>query len=254
MSRWLFILIIASRLVSAAADDSGFQQALTAFQNKNFQEARNLFEQAAAAHPHEASILHNWALSEVELGHKGQAVALWRKALSIEPGFPAAIQGRDYLEARYQMRGYEKDPWLRSVNREIDEFSLDQLLALIAVLLSTGGWLWIRYFKARRTAFEEAKPSPHFPSVATFFSVLLLLGVTLLGFKVSLMLTPRATAVADNVSAKSLPGEQGASLYELREGSEVLVRRTQQNWLQVTNSDGLTGWVKNTQVMITQGW
>jgi tetratricopeptide (TPR) repeat protein len=251
----LILVFLSSLSLSASwAEDAEFQQALTAFQNKKYAEAEKLFEKAALEHPQEASILHNWALTEVQLGHKGLAVALWRKALSIAPDFGAARQGRDYLESRYQMRGYEKDPWMRSVNRQIDSFPFDDLLAILALALALGGWLWIRYIKARRSAFDEVRASPAFPSVATFITLVFLGVLTILLWKTSLQLAPRATTVAENVPARSLPSEQGAPLYELKEGSEVLVKRHQQDWLQVTNSDGLTGWVKNNQVMITQGW
>lgn len=238
---------------TAQAEDMTFQQGLTFFQTKDYAKAKEFFEKAAKDHPQEASIFHNWALAELQAGRKGEALALWRKALSVDPAFLPARKGRDYIEGRFQMRAFEKDPWARSTRREIESVGMDELLASVALLLGLSGWLWLRYFRKRRTAYQEMLPNPPFPSVATIFSILLLLGTTVLTLKFSQRFVSRATITGDKVSAKSLPNDQSVALYDLGEGVEVLVKRRQDTWLQVTNSDGLTGWVPAHQLRITSG-
>lgn len=253
ITRILCVILLGFFSVRALSEENSFQLGLTAFQQKNFAQARDYFQKAAETQPFEASILHNWALTELQLGKKGFAIALWRKALVIDPNFTPAVKGREFLESRYQIRPLEKDAWSRTFNRFIDRFSFDELLGAIAVLLAAVSWLWIRFFRRRKVAYEEAQPSPPFPTVATIFTIVLSVGLSILALRASRSLNPRATIVAERVSAKSLPSAQGAALFELAEGSEVLVRRTQENWLQVTNSDDLTGWVESVQVFVTSG-
>lgn len=253
-SRFLVLIILAFLGVSSAAEEDAFQLGLTAFQQKDFAKAKEYFAKAYANEPLEASILHNWALTELQLGKKGYAMGLWRKALAVDPNFIPAAKGREYLEQKYQMRPVEKDVWSRAFNRMIDRFSFDELLGAVAVLLASGSWLWLRFFKKRRFAFEEAQPSPPFPTVATLFTIILSLGLTTLGLRAARQFSSRATIVASSASAKSLPSDQGATLFEVPEGAEVLVRRTQSGWLQVTNADDLTGWIEADQALVTSGW
>ncbi|NJL24403.1 MAG: hypothetical protein HC902_04025 [Calothrix sp. SM1_5_4] len=51
----------------------------------------------------------------------------------------------------------------------------------------------------------------------------------------------RATVIGAQVSARSLPADDGVGLFDLSGGHEVLVRRVQDGWTQVRNSEGATG-------------
>jgi hypothetical protein len=64
---------------------------------------------------------------------------------------------------------------------------------------------------------------------------------------------PRATIIADKVSAQIAPGEGQNSLFELYAGFEVLLSNTTPGWTQVRYPGGLTGWVKNDSLMPTSG-
>lgn len=251
MSRVLCLLFIFAFTGSAwAAGEEAFQQGLAAYQKRQFEEARTAFEKAAVDSP-TARVLHNLALTYFQLNQKPHALGLWRKALAIDPGYGAARAGRDMLETRYNMHGYERDAFAATLARTFERVSWYEVLWAVAVLLALTGWLTIRYFGERRAALDEDRPSPAFPTTATLAGVLLLVAIATAVTKEIYRAEERATVVTDKTSVRSLPSDEGVSLYDIPGGSEVLVRQTRDGWLQVQDAAGQTGWVKGAEMLVT---
>lgn len=234
-----------------------FEAGLAAYQNQQFEEARDAFQKVVdeaalkAASPPPVSVLHNLALSAAQLNQRPYALALWRKALSIYPDFRPARAGRDFLETQYSMRPFERDSFGLWRRRALERFSIHQLLILQAILLGSVGWLGIRYWSARRLALETEMPLPAFPTVATLFFIVWLAGGVVVGFKLKEMYTDRATVIAVKTSARSLPSDEGVELFEVSGGSELLIRRMIDDWLQIQTPDGSSGWIKGSDAMVT---
>ena len=103
----------------------------------------------------------------------------------------------------------------------------------------------------RRHALDEESPLPPYPVTATILSAILLFSIVLSVMKLDVSLKTRATVVVKNTSAKSLPTNEGVGLFDLNGGSEVLIRRRDKDWSQVQNSEGSSGWVKNSEIFVT---
>jgi hypothetical protein len=123
-------------------------------------------------------------------------------------------------------------------------------LALI-LFLSTG-WSWLTHLGARRRALQNETVMPAPPILPVIFSVLLVGGFFLWAAKTWDMSETRATIVVEKVSVLTAPTDQSASLFDLFEGLEVVVRQTHDNWMQVTYPGGMTGWIPKTSLFITQ--
>jgi hypothetical protein len=232
-----------------------FQKGLSAYQNKQYAEARDDFQKLLDQSEDKASVsvLHNLALTALQLDQKPWALALWRKALSERPGFRPARAGRDFLESKSQMRPFERDSLSLWIHRQLESTSLFELLWLNAFLLALTGGLGIRYWSRRRQALDSEAPTPPFPTPTVLSGGLLLASLVLIGLKVQDGWTPRATVVVAKASARSLPAEDGVGLFDVSGGNEVLVRRRQDGWVQVQNAEGNSGWMKATEVYVTSG-
>lgn len=230
-----------------------FQKGLADYQAKKFSEARDSFQQILDAGRVTPEVLHNTALANYQLGDRPRALALWRKALNVDPGFSRARAGRDFAENELQLRGWERDGFTQWIQRTLEFLSFRETLWMIALLLGISGWLWLRYFGARLAALEEERPLPAFPTAALVLSLVFTMVVALSVLKARSDWRARATLVVANASARSLPSESGVGLFELRGGTEVLVRRRDKEWLQVQNSEGASGWLKVGEVLITSG-
>jgi len=239
-----------------AGEPSGenlFQKGLAAYQNKQFAEARDHFQNLIEQNTVSAPLLHNLALTHFQLDQAPMALALWRKALTIDPGFRPARAGRDFAELKLQVRGFERDRISESIQRNLEFISLHESLWIIALLLAGTGGLWIRYWADRRHALDEEAPLPPFPGAAAGLTVALLACLGLSAMKFRMSLKTRATVVVKKASARSLPAQEGVSLFEVNGGSEVLLRRRDKEWSQVQNSEGSSGWVSNHELFITSG-
>ena len=87
--------------------------------------------------------------------------------------------------------------------------------------------------------------------MATVFILLLLFTMTMSEIKANDSFNVRGTITGVKVSARSLPADEGVTLFDVSGGSEVFVRQRQQGWTQIQNSEGNSGWVKDAELFIT---
>jgi tetratricopeptide (TPR) repeat protein len=237
---------------SPSSYDDLFQKGLAAYQNKQFQEARDNFQRILGEGHSSAPLLHNLALSYFQLDQKPYAMAFWRKALAQDPGYRPALKGREFLEAKFNMRPFEKDSFSLWLRRILERASVYEILWALAIILGSGGWLWIRYFAERRTALEEELALPAVPLAGILIAILFVATSGILVEKIQALNEPRATVVLPKVSARSLPSDEGVGVFDLSGGSEVAIRRQNENWFQVQNSEGASGWVKKEEIEPSQ--
>lgn len=250
-----FLLSFSPALQAEQTDSENlFQKGLAAYQNKQFDEARDDFQKLLDQGTVSVGILHNLALAEMQLNQRPRAIALWRKALSIDPHFTPARQGRQLLEEKFNMPPWERDSLDLAMRRFAESIPFTGALVLLAALLTVSGWFWIRYFADRRRALEIEQPKPTLPAMAWMFSIAFILVATLVLLQVKVESPLRATVINASVSLKSLPADDSVALQEIPGGSEVLVKRQQDGWAQVQNAEGSTGWVKHTDILLTSGW
>jgi tetratricopeptide (TPR) repeat protein len=250
-----FLLSFSPALQAEQTDSQNlFQKGLAAYQNKQFDEARDDFQKLLDQGTVSAGVLHNLALTEMQLNQRPRAMALWRKALSIDPHFFPARQGRRLLEEKFNMSPWERDSADLAMRRFAESLPLTGSLLLLAALLAAGGWFWIRHFADRRRALETEQPKPTLPAMAWVLSAAFLLVAALVLLQVKVEAPLRATVVNASASLKSLPADDSVALQEIPGGSEVMVKRRQDGWSQVQNSEGATGWVKDADILLTSGW
>jgi tetratricopeptide (TPR) repeat protein len=247
----LFNLQLNVALAQTETSEELFQKGLAAYQAKQYDQAKASFEKIAQMGPTSARLLHNLALTHFQLNQKGYAVAYWRKALVLDPAYQPARAGRDLMETRMNMRAWERDPvssWLRHT---LEPISIHHLLWLIALVLGCTGFMWIRYSAERRSALQQDLPLPAWPWPAALLAAVFVGCLGLLALKVNFSQALRATVVAEKAQVRSLPADDGTALFELNSGSEVLVRREEEAWMQVQTREGGSGWVRKVDVMQT---
>jgi hypothetical protein len=228
-----------------------FSQGTQLYQSSRYAEAAEKFKDLASRNPTHAPIFLNWGLSEYMAGRRGWGVALWRRALALRPGFPDA---RDALSlASQQMQLREADLWFERMRQLVlVHVSLNQLLAVLLVFLAPSGWLLVNYFGRRRRALAAEEPLPPAPWIGAALLALFLGGTGLTVMKAFEQSTPRATAVSV-VPVRSAPSETSSTLFELREGSDVILRQAKKGWTQIRYPGGMSGWVPSEALFQTSG-
>jgi tetratricopeptide (TPR) repeat protein len=223
-----------------------FTQALETFKAKDLNESRKQFSELLTQHPNDPVLLYNLGLVEYTDKHPGKALAYWRKALYLQPGFSPALSG------------------IRQVHRVIPNFKSNE--ASIAkelywrvplwfffgstfIFFVFAGALWILHIARRKKDAPSSSLGPVLAS--TFF--LIFISLTLHAY-ISYYEPLQGTILDSPVAVRSAPSEESPSLLEFNEGDEVVILRTQDNWLQVQKSATAAGWIPKEKALVHSGF
>jgi tetratricopeptide (TPR) repeat protein len=228
---------------NTATSKSGlFTEGLEFFKKGDFTQSRERFSQLLKENPQDPLLLFNLGLVEFNDKHPGRALAYWRKALYLSPGFSPALSGMAQLKKTKSFP--EDNPLLWLYWRVPFVF----LLGAVFLFFTLSGFLWIR-FAAKSKLGKPAAPWSFALSVVAF---LIFTGFAIHDYQLLFMET-KATIMEVTVPAYSSPSSEAPSLFEFREGDEVVVRRSQDDWLQVQKSATHVGWIKKNQLLIHSG-
>lgn len=248
--RFLLILTLGMTLFPrlGSAEESAethFQQGLEAYQKQDYGAAQTEFKAALSLSSTDTNILTNLALTEYKLGHKGWSAALSRRALTLEPGHHEAQSILDFLGHEGSLRETAKkiENWELLREHALTQASKLAFAALFIFCFFICIWLWLSFFGARKRALTLDLAQPAISFVTACFTLLTLLTALLLVAKMKDESDLRATLVSEKEQARTAPSEKSPSLFEIFEGTEVLVRKVDKDWAQVTIPGASTGWI-----------
>lgn len=232
-----------------------FSSGTKSYQDKKFEDAAANFEKALDLHPESATVLTDLGLSYFQMQKKGLSIAMFRRALYIDPSQTVAEAALKFVlsqlevkEIPHQIETYER---LRS--SVLNSASLNGFHLLTALLFFACGFIWLRYLGRRRKSFEAETAPPNTPVIGLLLAIGLVLSFSFTLLKLYDLTIPRATIIADKVSAQTAPGDGQSGLFDLYAGFEVIIRNVANDWIQVSYPGGLTGWVKKDSLMSTSG-
>ena len=230
-----------------------FTAGIVAFKKNDFKTASLEFQKALVEAPHSTSVLHNLALTEWKLDQRGLALALWRKAVVIDPAYEPAERSIKWFRSRldHPEIAHELEYWETFREEFLTHLSLSWIIVLNAATLLMSGSLLLKYFGAKRRSAADETTVPDFPSSGIAASLLFLLLLTLTAAKLYDMNSPRGTILPTKVQAKSAPDASSTALFDLYAGLEVQIDQAPHDWLQVTYPGGPTGWIPASALMRT---
>jgi hypothetical protein len=232
-----------------ASDETAFAEAfsrgLRALEEAKPAEAQKSFLEALEKEPGNTAAATNLALSYARAQDFGRALAYFRRVLALEPGLREAREGLEFSQSKLLVKELPHRIELSETLHQqlFSRVRLSTLLAMTALLLLTSGWLGLRWLGDRRRArrAEEAPPAPGFKMVSATLLTLFFAGLSVgKGLDQS---DRRATVIEGPVDVLSAPGQEGVKIAEFHPGFEVLVRRNDGEWAQVTYPGGPTGWI-----------
>lgn len=250
----LFFILPTLVWSQTTGNDAVFKQGTELYLKKDYEKAREVFVKLLDQDPNNATVLTNLALTEFQLGKKPLAVGLLRKALATEPDLTTAETGLKFVltqmavkEVPHQIETYET---LRS--NLLQPAPLSAYLVLSALSFFAMGWVLLSYGGRRKRALEEEHALPTFPLIGGILTLAFIAFTTLSVLKIYDSSMIRGTIVDEKVSLQTAPGDNQVAILELFGGMEVILRQTQDDWVQVTYPGALTGWIKKSSVMMTR--
>lgn len=238
----------------AQSDVDLFHQGTAAYSQNQLDEASSHFLKFLKEHPDDARAHLNLSTIFIKQQKWGLAWAHFRKAHALNPH----LQGIDLLQKKLNAHaspvGGLSGPYHSWVRPLIS--SMNQDLLLLIVLLAVTGFchFLIRTLKAKKWAqeAEEAVPPTNWTTIALFIFSILGISTLLLQWNLSKQ-RYASIAVEQSLSVKSAPSEEGYEIGQLGGGIEIKVLRSQNNWTQITNESGTSGWAKSDSLLIYPG-
>lgn len=235
--------------------EDAFKDGVTSYEAKKYPEARLAFSRALEFNSESLNTLVNLALAEFNLGEKGLAVALLRKAVDIDPNFSTSQAALNFILPQLDVKEIPHEiQWSETLRDSVlVPVSLNTYLGLTALFLFAAGWLGFQYIGRRKRALKEETALPGFPVVAALALVGFLSFGFLTVYKTWDHQVPRGTVVTQKIAVLSAPDAQSPALFDLYSGLEVIVHQTQGDWAQVTYPGALSGWIPKGAVFLTSG-
>lgn len=195
--------------------------------------------------PYNAEALYNLALAESERGHQGLALAYLRRALNLSPRFTQAYRAVKSVSARLPNPEIVEPSSFYELMRLylLRPVPLAGFYFLLLFTFTASVWFLLRWRgeKIRQSLGEEVDVP--LPLVTWVFVVAFILMVPLTSTKLYELRVSRATVIQPKIEVRAGPEEAAAPLFELREGIEVIVITMRDQWTQVRQPSGYTGWV-----------
>lgn len=246
-------LAFAQNPPDAIKSGSGFEEGLSSYEKKDFDQAIAHFSRALEQNPLSPSILTNLALAHFQKNQLGYALAYFKQALSLDPDFGPAKSGFEFVFSKLPVKEipHRTESYESFRKTFLEPVSVWFYVFFGSFLFLVSGWLLIRYFGKRKKAFEEEAPLPPFPGVGALFAVGFVLITSLLFAKFYDLKISRGIIVASKSTVLTAPSAQASSLYEIPEGLEVIVQRQEKEWSQVTYPGSVTGWIPSAELVLT---
>ena len=254
-SLWRFcLLVIPCSLIIAffSRAEPTFSQGVTSYQKNELEPAREKFMQALKDSPHSISTLYNLGLVEYKLGKKGLGLAYWRRVLDLSPGNSNALSAIKFASGELLTnKPLPTRPFYETLRENILVHMSFSFALLFVFIFSFGAiWVLLTFMGARRRALLTAATPTNYPLygyllwiLAAFFTSISLLKSYDRNIK-------RATIISSPAIVRSGPSENATNLFELFEGSEVIVRQSKDTWTQVSLPGKNTGWVMSELLFI----
>lgn len=233
MLKFTFCLSLA---LTSAYLQASTQEAITAYDQRDYKTASSLFEKELNEGLHNGSILYNLGNTYYRLGEKGQAVAAYLAARKLMPRDPDIRANLKFVHEQGSDRLSTHQPLsiIRALCFWVDHSTPKEIFYLSSCLASLA--FWLLFFSL---AFKKLRS---LRAWALVISCLAFIGFMM--FSTSLFYEENWGAVtAPLAKVRSGPGEQNTVVFELHSGAPFIVEAVENGWYRILLSDAKLGWL-----------
>jgi tetratricopeptide (TPR) repeat protein len=248
LSRWSAVAFIAASgavgpaTVTASAQQEIFEQGNQFYQVEDYSAAVEAYEAVHASGFESPDLQYNLGNAYFKTGELGRSILSWERALRLAPGHEDAAANLE-LAVRLSADDIEPLPrfWLLSaVSWWVNLIPRSALLAVVAL-----AWLALTCGALARTlvSAERFKRLGGW-GIAAGAVVLVLLGTNLAVREFEVGQPERGVILAEAVLVRSAPtDDDDLTVFEVHEGTRVLIDQRTEQWAEIVLDDGKVGWV-----------
>lgn len=230
-----------------------FQAGVSSYRAAKYNEAQKSFSEALKLNPESVQVLTNLGLTHYQLGKKGEAIALLRKAHFLDPSLSTPKSSLNFILPQLDVKEIPHEILFWESLREdlLVPVTLNSYLIVTALCFFAFGWLLLDFLGKRRRALKEEINPPPFPLILLIISLIFVSMISLTAMKIFDLQIPRGTIIADKVTVFSAPAQDSVALYDLYPGLEVILNQSTEKWIQVTYPGASSGWIEKSQIFQT---
>jgi tetratricopeptide (TPR) repeat protein len=220
-----------------------FSAANKLYAEGRFSDAAKAYESILQSGATSPALLFNYGNAEFKSGHLGKAIAAYQRADQLSPRDAELRANLAFVRNQVQGVTLHESRWQNWVGT----LTLNEGALLSAVLF----WLTFALLIARQIRPELV---PKLKNATRIFVALAIFSGTVLGLQAaSHFSSATAVVIADNVTARSGPFDDAQSAFTARDGAEFSILDRRNDWVQVADGAGKSGWLPAKQVEILPG-
>lgn len=214
-----------------------FDQANKLYEQGKFEEAAVAFQTLAESGVRAASVWFNLGNAAYKSGQLGRAIAAYRMAEWLTPRDPALRANLQFVRGKVYSDERTRVPLWKSIIR---------LATFNEWTVLTAGSLWA-FFSVLACAQWTGRA--YTKTAALFFVAAMLCGT---GLAAAWQEQNRADAVviAREATVRFGPLNESQSAFQLRDGAELTVWASKDDWLQVRDAEKRIGWIRRDEVIV----
>jgi len=234
---WLFFSLVSNSQTTTEI----FSKANNLYKNGEYEKAMELYYSFGEKGLESADLYFNLANCYYKLNKVAPSIYYYEKALKINPTHQDAIANLIFAK-RMTIDVIEELPktFLQRFSVAVIQKLPFDTWALIAVVAS---FLVTVLFLLYRFSFSSKKKLFYFNT--TILSVVILLITVFFAFKNYDIVQKNRTAIifAEKIKIKNAPTIKGNAVFELHEGTKVIILDELDNWKKIKIADGKIGWI-----------
>lgn len=232
--------------ITAAQNNSLFDEANTLYSNGKYNEAIEKYDEVLDKGLHSAEIYFNLGNAHYKLNHIAPSIYYYEKALLLSPN-DSEIQNNLSFAQNMTIDAIEVVPEIgisRFLRSAIKTFSFDTWAYISVAFVVLFVILFITYY------FTSSTNKKRFTFVTSITSAFLTILFLSFAFQRQTMDNKDNPAIvfAQESLVRTDPNLSGEEAFRLHEGTKVIVLDTINNWTEILLVDGKTGWITSEEI------
>jgi tetratricopeptide (TPR) repeat protein len=239
---FLFAMICAGNIFAADAA-ADFSAANKFYAEGKFSDAANAYEKILASGAASPSLLFNYGNAEFKLGNLGNAIAAFRRAELLAPRDSEIRANLAFVRNQVQGATVRESFWQSWLgNLSLNEWTIFAAIAF-----------WLTFLLL---AAKQIRPAlaAKLKSATWIFAALTIFSGAILGVQAANHFSRQtAVVISAQATARSGPFDDAQNAFAIHDGVELSVLDRRDDWIQVADGSGKTGWLPAKQVEILPG-
>lgn len=231
----LLLTLLLATLPAWADVNADFAAANKLYQQGNFAKAAASYEQLAQAGLVSPALQFNLGNARLKAGSEGRALAAYRQAQRLAPRDADLRANLQFARTRVTDNASLHPTTLQNAFAWL---TLNEWLTLAGLAVAA----WLTLLAAREWRANWRPKFSGATKLAGFASALLLLAAIAAWWLNDS--EPAAVIIANEAAVRSGPLDDATTVFTLKDGVELAVTATREDWLQVRDAQNRLGWIK----------